>query len=427
MQRSRQYRAAAACALTSKRTTSRAGEALGRDSYASPATSTIVPFLLYVESEFLLNRASHTNCYLLVGVCLRIMLKMGLHRDPSRSHPAISAFDGEMRRRAWCLAVQIDLLVSFQLGLPSMAASTESDALPPRNLLDEDFGEHDAELPPSRPPSDYTHMTYAICKSSICRVFGEVARQAHSLVAPTRAEVMRIDRRLEEAWACVPSFMKVRPLHTCIADLPSQVVQRFGIGALYQKARCVLHRQYLIEKDPRPEHEYSRRACVLGAYALLEYQSMLFEATRPGGLLSQNGWFVSSLAMHDFLLAAVIVYLVLQSDQYKEDGAGFNWLDDDTPLPSKQQLMDALLRSYRIWLDVAAETPEVKKAPEVLEIIFRRIARCGTNSQAPHSNSLPESNITMAGPVENIAPEGQLPSSLPTITKMEGHEDDSLL
>lgn len=365
MQRFRQYRAAAGHALT---TSSRRG------GYSSPATSTCAPFLLYVESEFLINRTSHMNCYLLSGVCIRLMLKMGLHRDPSKLPGAqISPYDGEMRRRIWNLAIQIDLMLSFHLGLPSMIHGIESDTSPPRNLLDEDFSEDTVEMPPERTVGDYTQMTYPIFKASITRVFGQVARMAHALTAPTYGEVMAVDALLEERWAAIPSFMKVRPLHTCITDPPFQVIQRFGIGALYQKARCVLHRQFLVEKDPKPEHNYSRRTCLLGALALLDYQDSIFEATKPGGMLSGTGWFVSSLAIHDFLLAATIVYLVVQSEHYDESGGDSDCTKEDTPLPNKQQLMESLRRSHRIWAELAAENAEVKKAPAVLEVMLRQI------------------------------------------------------
>lgn len=95
-----------------------AGWALVSGKYTSPRPATCAPFLLYVEAEFLINRASQMNCYLLSSVCIRIMLKMGLHRDPSKL-ANITPFDGEMRRRVWNLAIQIDLMVSFHMGLPS--------------------------------------------------------------------------------------------------------------------------------------------------------------------------------------------------------------------------------------------------------------------------------------------------------------------
>lgn len=241
--------------------------------------------------------------------------------------------------------------------------------------MDEDFDENTKELPPGRPETEYTHMTYPTFKAGICKLFGLVARQAHALTEPTYDEVMDLDTQLATKFEAMPTFMQVRPLEECVTDPPFQVIQRFGIAALYHKAICVLHRRYLVEKTPRREHDYSRRRCLLAALALLEYQISVFEATKPGGMLSQNGWFVSSLAMHDLLLAAMVVYLVIQNDHYTEPGGDFDWTRKDTVLPSKKQLMEALKRSYHIWTEVAVAAPEVKKAPEVLAVMFRKIEK----------------------------------------------------
>lgn len=241
--------------------------------------------------------------------------------------------------------------------------------------MDEDFDENTKELPPARPDSEYTDMTYPTFKAGICKLFGLVARQAHALTEPTYDEVMDLDSQLAAKFDAMPPFMKVRPLEECVTDPPYQVVQRFGIAALYHKAICVLHRRYLVEKGYRKEHDYSRRRCLMAALALLDYQNTVFEATKPGGMLSQNGWFVSSLAMHDLLLAAMVVYLVIQNDHYTEPGGNFDWTKKDTVLPSKTQLMEALKQSYRIWTEVAIVAPEVKKAPEVLAVMFRKIEK----------------------------------------------------
>lgn len=397
-QRFQQYRAAAGWALSTSTNRVGAGYQDFISSTYSLATSVCAPFLLYCESEFLVNRSSHTNCYLLLATVIRIMLQMGMHRDVSTLPPdrgtggaqqhhggsGISVFDGEMRRRLWHLAIQLDLMVSFHLGLPSMAAGIESDTLDPHNFLDDDFDEDSTTLPPERTGPDYTPMTYQINKAKLMRRLGQVARQAHSLTVPTHDEVMQLDKSLQETWSRVPPCMRVVPLDAVITDPPSQVIQRFGLGALYQKTRCVLHRRYMAEKELRPEHEYSRRACLLAALALLEYQNMLFEGTKPGGLLCQNGWFVSSLALHDFLLGATVVYIVLQNEQYDEPGGdAVDWMREDTPLPNKQQLLETLKRSYRIWREAATKDSAVKKAPGVLEVMLRRIAKsCEARSEA---------------------------------------------
>ncbi|KAI1867981.1 uncharacterized protein JN550_006788 [Neoarthrinium moseri] len=349
-----------------------AGTALIWGKYSQPNQHTLQALMLYVEADFLVNRESQMNCYLLSSVLIRLMLKMGLHRDPSKL-PNISAYDGEMRRRAWNLAIQIDLLVAFHLGLPAMIHGIESDTALPRNLLDTDFHEDSKELPLSRPTSDYTPLTYPIHKAAICRAFGLVARQAHSLTIPTYAEIMKIDAIIEETYSNVPAFMKVKAMEESITDPPMQIIQRFGLASIYQKSRCVLHRKYITDPVPKKEHEYSRKACLSAALKLLEYQSTMYEACKPGAMLSQNGWFISSLAINDFLMADMVVALIIQSSQYSEVGGNYDWITQGTPTPTKDELLQILRRSLFVWQQMATRVPDCRKAFELVETVVRKI------------------------------------------------------
>ncbi|KAF9881049.1 hypothetical protein CkaCkLH20_01199 [Colletotrichum karsti] len=359
MDRFKTFRAAAAWCLVSGK-------------YTQPSIATIPPFILYVEAEFIISRAAQMNCYVLSSVCFRLLLKMGLHREPSKL-ANVSAFDGEMRRRMWNMAVQLDLLVSFHMGLPSMLNGIDCDVELPRNLVDEDFSPDTPELPPARPMTDYTEMTYPIIKSGLMRVFGQVARQAHLLTPPPYAEVMRLDALLHEAWARIPPFMMVKPLEQCVTTPPMQVIQRFGLASLYNKARCVLHRRFLLEPAARTEHDYSRRQCVEGAMIQLEFQNTIWHACQPGNMLSQNGWFVSSLAVHDFLLAAIIIYLSVGNDEFWDGAHEHEWMDKMDPRPTREHLLQMLQRSYGVWVSIAREVPEIKKTAEILETMLNKL------------------------------------------------------
>lgn len=281
------------------------------------------------------------------------MLKMGLHRDPGNL-PRITPYQGEMRRRVWNLAVQLDTLVAFHLGLPCMIHGIESDTALPRNLLDSDFSEDSQSLPPSRPITDYTPLTYPINKARVTRGFGLVARLAHSLTLPSYAEIMRVDARIEDVWASVPPFMKLRPLSECITEAPMVVIQRFGLASLYQKSRCVLHRRYLVDPQPLKEHDYSRRTCLEAAVALLDYQSTMFEATKPGAILAQNRWFIASLAINDFLLADMVVALAAQQQIESEDGP--DWMATCTTSVTNGSLIGKLKQSHMVWKQCSSPT-----------------------------------------------------------------------
>ncbi|KAF5607939.1 uncharacterized protein FSUBG_5041 [Fusarium subglutinans] len=358
-----------------------AGWALVWGKYTQPSSATLPAFLLYVESSFLFNRAAQMNCYVLSGVCIRLMLKMGLHRDPSKL-ANISPYEGEMRRRMWNMAIQVELLVSFHMGLPSMLQGIETDTAVPRNLDDHDFDEDSTELPLSRPPTDWTSMTYPIHKTQILRVFGQIARQAHALTPPSYAEVAKLDNLLYETWKSVPSFMMVRPLDECVGDPPVLLIQRFGLTALYNKCRIVLHRRYLAEAIPQREHDYSRRQCLEGALSLLNYQHIIWEACKPGHVLSQHGWFVSSLAVHDFLMAAMVLYLVVKNENYSEVGSDYDWMSQSAPTPTKDELICMIKRSWLIWADVSRDAVEVKKTADTLATM---LAKLGASVEEPAS------------------------------------------
>lgn len=200
-----------------------------------------------------------------------------------------------------------------------------------------------------------------------------MAQHAHALTIPPYSEVMRVDKILEETWKNVPPFMKVKALEESVTDPIMQVIQRFGLTALYLKSRCVLHRRYLSETVPIPEHRHSRRACLEAALALLDHQHTLYHACQPGAILSTKGWFISSLAINDFLLADMIVALVLQNENYPEIGGNFDWMSQGTPLPSKDELLQMLQRSYSIWITMAQTIPDCRKAADVVQRILSRV------------------------------------------------------
>jgi hypothetical protein len=332
--------------------------------YTQPGPYTIEGMLIYMEGEFIMSKFDQINCYLMGGVIIRLALRLGLHRDATKIGGNISVCQGEIRRRIWHTLVQIDSLSSFQIGLPSMAQSIESDTNYPSNLRDEDFGEDTTVLPESRPETERTPILYVLCKGRLIDVFGKVAAQAHRITPPSYSEVMHLDSLLEEAFARVPSFFRVVPLELAITDAVELIIMRFSIGLLYHKTRCVLHRRFLMQERENHQFAYSKKVGLESAMEVLHYQSDINRSLQNGGRLSRDKWFISTLSMHDFLLAATIVYLnVMQSVTC--DG---QHLSADT-----QNMITALTKSHSIWLGSVFEAPESKKASDVLGVMLKKI------------------------------------------------------
>jgi len=153
-----------------------------------------------------------------------------------------------------------------------------------------------------------------------------------------------------------------------------------GLASLYQKSRCVLHRRYITEPIPRKEHAYSRRACLEAAMAILEYQDVIHLRTLPGGVLRQHGWFLAAIATFDFLIAAMILYVLHQSETYLEDEAYSNWTENDeqrSSPPSKDDFLRILRRSHQIWVAITHDSAAAKKPADILGTMLRKIDEAG--------------------------------------------------
>lgn len=376
--------------------------------YTRPGMHTIETLSIYMEGEFLLSKDDSIHCFLLVGNVVRLAMRMGLHRDPSKVGKYITPFQGEMRRRMWHHLVQIDLLSSYHVGLPGMTQAVESDTQYPSNLRDEDFDENSTDLPEPRPDSEFTPMTYTRYKSKLCNVAAKIAAIANRLTAASYNEVMILDEQLQAIHSETPPFFTLGS-HTFITDSSERVVRRFSIAMLYLKSRCLLHRSFLLKAKEHPEYAFSRRVGLEAAIELLKCQSMVSEAARPGGALSKDRWFLSSLSMHDFLLAAMIIYMsVMQSFE-----VGISAEDDKV-----KEKVACLSKSYVIWTQHWINTFEAKKAASILAGMLSKVritSERGTASAQPsHTNGASNQYYIPADSMLNLLPGGMLYAKLTT-------------
>ncbi|KAE9366770.1 hypothetical protein N431DRAFT_417640 [Stipitochalara longipes BDJ] len=325
--------------------------------YTKPTRYTLETMLIYGEAEFLMSRDDQVHCYLLSAVAVRLALRMGLHRDSSKIGTHFTPFEAEFRRRMWYHINQLDLLASFHIGLPGMIQMIESDTLPPSNLLDEDFDEDCIELPPSRPESEMTPMSYALCKGRLSDVAGEIMVIANKLQLPPYSEILKLDSLLHEAYDKVPPQLRLDEYEINVTDSSSTILKRFSVSALFEKSRCMLHRKFLMKAWNHPEYQYSKEAALDASMKLLHRQGLIHQAASPGGPLALDRWFLSSLSTHNFLLAAMIIYLNVMN--------GIK--DQQSTNPTEIQAgVKALEMSRKNWGVALGFSPEAKRASLVL-------------------------------------------------------------
>ncbi|KAL2867024.1 Zn(II)2Cys6 transcription factor [Aspergillus lucknowensis] len=388
-----------------------------KDKYTTPSKYTIEALLMYGQTEYFRSPDAQHELWVLFGVAMRLAMRIGIHRDGSR-YPGISCFEAEMRRRIWALMSQLETLLSFQMGLPRMIHGALSDTQLPRNLLDNDFDENSSTLPPPRPDTDFTPVSYMIAKSRISGVFGLITDYVASTLPGSHQSVLQLDNQLNEAYAAAPANLQFRGVGQSVTELPHIIIARYNLDILYQKSRCVLHRNYLY--DGRSDRRYvaSRRICIDSAIKLLRHHATIDAQVQPGGVLCQHQWYFTSLTTHDFVLAAMILCLEMH---YNSKGSG---QIGEEAVYSKDELLSTLQTSRQVWSKYKAYSAEATQAWRSISIMLGKLHASTTpGSTALDSyNTLTEKrlsnddgaqpqdplDIRNQGVVNNPTPESQL-------------------
>lgn len=283
---------------------------LGLGEYFRPKRFSVESLLLFVQAQCMTSLDMSPDLGLILGLIIRLATRMGYHKDPDMF--SLSAFEREMRRRTWSLCMQLDLLISFQLGLPSNIQYPTWDTRPPRNLQDSDFDEDTKELPPARPDSECTDIVFYIAKHRLMKVFEKILRHTLSTATNESIDVDQLDSEIRNVYLALPEVLRPRSMADSVVDSASLTVTRLCVFFIYQKSLCVLHRPYVTRG-----RGYSIEICRDAASNIVRYFNDTYQEFRPGGQLETERWFMSNITWHDYLLGAVALCLTLcASDQY---------------------------------------------------------------------------------------------------------------
>jgi hypothetical protein len=275
--------------------------------FHKPQKLAVEALLLYAQARCILSVSISPSVAILFGTLIRLATVLGYHID-SGSRDDVSLFDVEMRRRTWSLCMQLDLLVSFQLGLPSNIQFPTWDTKPPSNLLDTDFDEDTVQVPQPRPLFEPTEIVFYIAKHKLMFVFEKILRHTLSPLGQSTPELDMIDAELRLTYEDLPSVFYPEFITDSITKTPSLIVTRLCVNAIYQKCICVLHRKYVIAG--RLE---SIQKCYDASTDLVRRFVDIYNEFEPGGQLETERWFRGSITWHDFLLGCTALCLTVCS------------------------------------------------------------------------------------------------------------------
>lgn len=342
----------------------RAAQCLVQANYLTPGRYKCEALFIYAICEFYRSQDAQVGVSYLLTMTIRLAMRMGYHRD-AKHYPSLSAFDGEMRRRLWALLSQLDILISFQVGIPRTIQPWQFDTELPSNLHDTEFDQNTLQLPQGRSDEgEVTSCTYARAKSRIMTVFGQAVDLAYSREAVAYDEILAIDRRLEEAHNLLPPAFRVQPLAQCIALPTSLINRRYSLELLYQKTRVVLHRRYMAE--PGSKYAYSRSICLTAARETLRHHSDIWNESLPGGQLYAERFFVNSFQNTDFVLSSMILCLELSQDNERGSAARLG-------AQERTDLISLLETTHRIFKEARRRSVDTQRAFAALTIMLSQV------------------------------------------------------
>ncbi|RFU27838.1 hypothetical protein B7463_g8492, partial [Scytalidium lignicola] len=367
--------------------------------YLRPNRYTLETLTLHFAVDQNTNLDANINNWILIGVVIRIALRMGLHRDPSH-WPVIRPLEAEFRRRLWITLYHMDFFTSTQVGLPRIIKDSQCDTRPPANLFDDDLNFQQDELPPERPLTDPTSLSHIIQRQTIIKVAAEIY-DATEAGPPSSVTMVALGAKLERAIDSIPDQSKYRSLETSIAENPGTILHRIFMDILIHKAVYLLHRQSFMKGSVKDEITKSSELCINAALAILEHQRKISEETQPGGIMFSIRWRVVSSLNHEFLQATMMLCFALK--RFYERPMG---LTGSCTLYRQDEILDALTTAKILWGKQANQSVEARKAEMAIATVLK---------QDFDKSSLPTLTVSNGGevaPVRDQSPSISQPTEL---------------
>ncbi|KAF4633507.1 hypothetical protein G7Y89_g4612 [Cudoniella acicularis] len=361
-----------------------AGKCLVLGEYHRPQQFTVEALALYAHCKNMRSLDPSRETGAILGMVVRMAYEMGYHRDPDY-FGSFTVFEGEMRRRFWAACKQMDLMISFQLGLPSNIVIDHCDTRSPRNLLDSDFDEESETLPASR-SEEATKLLWFIVKERQIPSFSKVCKNALSFNKMSEAEIMQLDNEIWEMYATIPDVLRTRPISDSIADPPFLIMTRLYIDFIHLKSLCVLHREYMARGNA-----FSTKSCVDAGEKLVSQFIDMYKEFSIGGQLYAERWMLTNFTMHDFLLGVMVLCLVLHT-RWKRDAQS-----SEIDIATESRILTLLEQSHTICVEKSKESRDTLRVSHAVRLTLNRAktpnAPRDNASEAPRADTIAASNF----------------------------------
>jgi Fungal specific transcription factor domain len=361
---------------------SAAGECLVLGEYYRPQKLAVEALAIYGHCKNLRSLEISREAGAILSMVVRMAYEMGYHRDPD-SFGSFTVFEGEMRRRCFAALKQMDVMISFMLGLPSSICLDNCDTKSPRNLLDSDFDENTQVLPESRPENEPTRLLWFIVKDRLMINFGKVCQDALSFKERSEEEIIQLDKEIRETHMTVPDVLRSRPISESIADPTFLIMTRLYIDFIHLKCICVLHRKYMARSNL-----FSTRSCVEAGIKMVSQFLDMYKEFAPGGQLFTDRWMLTNFTMNDFLLGIMVLCLVVHTRWKK--GPQNSAIDAAT----ESEVLGLLQQCHTICVEKSVACRDARRVSYAIRLTLNGAK--GSHTPAAQASHASSSNIQPA-------------------------------
>jgi Fungal specific transcription factor domain len=375
-----------------------AAQCLILGNYTTPKLRVIQALLLFSQSKYMASLDPSREVVLVLSMVIRLAFQIGLHREPDSS---FSPFEGEMRRRLWAMCRHFDLIVSYQLGLPSNIPPSWHDTKLPRNLLDDDFDESSPDLPPSRPETDVTRVLYFIVKTRLMTVFAQIYSKALSLKGIEFQDIVTLQFENQKQYDLIPQSMRIRPISQSFTSPNHVIMTRLNCEFIFQRGMCILHRQGMVKGNA-----LSRDVCVRASMTMIGHLADLHKEFQPTGQLQGARWMLSSTVMSDFLLATLTLCLALSTARkaQKRDITSFDQVE-------WRRIIDALGDAYAICIKEQTKPKSAASVAKAIGVMLLSVGIDINNGNEETVDQMSPQPILTARSLNNLHPELSTPAT----------------
>ncbi|KAJ6095537.1 hypothetical protein N7486_006283 [Penicillium sp. IBT 16267x] len=215
------------------------------------------------------------------GTLLRQAVGQGLHRDPC-NFPAISIFDGEMRRRIWATIMELNVQLAIDTAMPPLLAEADYDTRPPANIDDEDIDPSTTVLPPVQLQDFFTDSSLQILLLKSFPIRLQVARTINECGQEQLYETaLQLGSVLTSACKEMGALFRTYMASTRRSNYrPTQFHHRL-MDTLLQRFLLNLYRPFTIQAAKDPRFYLARKLSLDSALIMASYGEMpegLFKA-----------------------------------------------------------------------------------------------------------------------------------------------------